>query len=159
VFGLLTGLFDGLGDHQAAGRAAVHGLVSGILFGVGMTIFVSLVNGRSTSGPRTWPSARPQVEVTVPGELPAVRALLHAALRALPASFSSRSESRLRAKTGMTWRSFGEVVTADLARSSGGTRIRLSSRPRWPITVVDYGNGRSHLQALLDALDAEFPPA
>jgi hypothetical protein len=46
----------------------------------------------------------------------------------------------IRARTGISWESFGECITCQVAPAEdGGSRVRVTSSPAIRITLVDYG--------------------
>lgn len=100
---------------------------------------------------------RQQVELLVAAEIRPVGKKIYAALVALPATVTGNSKATLEARTGAGWRSFGEVITVQLASVPGGTRVRIASRPKVPTTLIDYGSGRRRVDAVVEALRTSFP--
>jgi hypothetical protein len=135
-------------------------LVRGAFFGVFMALTVGTVNLRSGGGSgdarrSLWP--RQHSELVVSAELRVVGERVHDALVALPAKITSNSTTTLEAKTGLTWRSYGEVLRVELEPAQHGTHVRVASRPIMPLTVVDYGRGRQQVDAVVAALSRAFP--
>jgi hypothetical protein len=135
-------------------------LVRGAFFGVFMALTVGTVNLQSGGGSgnalrRLGP--RQHAELVVSADLPFVGEGVHDALVTLPAKVTSNSSATLEAKTGFTWRSYGEVIRVDLEPGQHGTRVRVATRPRMPLTVVDYGRGRQQVDAVVAALSRAFP--
>ncbi|MDQ1634614.1 MAG: hypothetical protein QOJ32_1423 [Frankiaceae bacterium] len=57
----------------------------------------------------------------------------------------------------LVFRSYGEVIRVDLEPGQHGTRVRVATRPRMPLTVVDYGRGRQQVDVVVAALSSAFP--
>ncbi len=77
------------------------------------------------------------------------------ALRAVGARISEadRRDGIIRARTGVSSRSWGEVITIKLREMSPHeTRLAIHSRPRLPITVLDAGKNEDNIQSLIRAV-------
>ena len=65
------------------------------------------------------------------------------------------SDIRLEIRTGMSWKSFGEVITVDLeAVEENQTLVNLHSRPWYPATYVDYGINSDNLARIESQLES-----
>jgi hypothetical protein len=58
----------------------------------------------------------------------------------------------LEGRTGCSWRSFGEVVRAEVTSARDGVTVRFSSRPRVGATQVDYGKNVENLWVMRASL-------
>ena len=78
------------------------------------------------------------------------RSALYRALENLnKPTITTVSEFELRATTGVTWRSFGEVVAIRLEPlGPDQTLAKLSSKPRLPVTIIDYGTNSDNLMSI-----------
>ena len=65
---------------------------------------------------------------------------------------ADRSRGLIVAKVAPTWESFGEKLRLELLRRPVGVDVRLSSRPRMPLTVADYGKNERNLQTVVGHL-------
>lgn len=72
---------------------------------------------------------------------------------------ADRAHRKIEAQTGWTFRTFGCVISYDLKPIGERlTEIRISSRPKVPTTLVDYGENLENVEALREFLsrrDAE----
>lgn len=66
------------------------------------------------------------------------------------------SKGLIVARVKASWESFGEIVRLQVSREAAGAAVRLSSRPRMPLTVLDQGKNERNLQAIVDRL-TELP--
>ena len=156
AFGLLVGLLVLVVTRQPAPAAAVAG-GAGLVFGGVMALVLGTVDAVSDRGRGRGDAVGPRQEATVPVTPgPDLPDRVVTTLTSLPASLTERDDAagRFTARTRMTWKSFGEVVTVQLADDSGRTNARITSRPVVRPTIVDYGKGRSNVRAVADALRA-----
>jgi hypothetical protein len=64
-----------------------------------------------------------------------------------------RLQGVIEARTGMTWKSLGcAIILAIHKLDDGNTQVTISSRPVWPMTLVDYGSGLENVESI-----AKFP--
>lgn len=62
----------------------------------------------------------------------------------------SETSTRLTARTGVSWRSFGEVISCDIeSHGSSLQSITVASRPWFPMTLADYGANLSNVRAVV----------
>lgn len=63
----------------------------------------------------------------------------------------------IKAKTKITWRSFGEIVKIS-AKSLGDseTLIEIKSSPFIPTAVIDYGKGLENVETIVSYIKSEF---
>ena len=60
----------------------------------------------------------------------------------------------LKAETYISWRSLGERMVVEVRSDGGGSRIRVTSVPIWPMTFLDGGKGAENVGQLLRELTA-----
>ena len=61
-----------------------------------------------------------------------------------------RSQGKIVAKTGMTWKSWGEVITFEVGEiGNDRTQIEVSSRPAVRTTLVDYGKNLENVKTII----------
>jgi hypothetical protein len=63
-------------------------------------------------------------------------------------------EGSVTADTCMSWRSFGERMVVQVRPVGGGSRIRVTSVPIWPIALLDGGKGAENVGMVLRELSA-----
>lgn len=63
---------------------------------------------------------------------------------------------RIEARTGGTWKSFGEVITVQVSVARDGTLVTVTSKPRLAATLIDYGKNNENAERILAAI--EPPP-
>lgn len=70
----------------------------------------------------------------------------------------SKTEGILEARSGRTWKSFGEVITFTLKDMGGDrTEVEFSSRPAAGTTVVDYGKNLQNVRRITVFLEKQSP--
>ncbi len=64
-----------------------------------------------------------------------------------------RPSGRIEAKAGMTWKSWGEVISFDLRRiDANRTRVEVSSKPALRTTLVDLGKNLENVERIMGFL-------
>lgn len=134
-----------------------HGLVIGLLFG----LFMSVVPGSlhivlaRREGQHDPNQVNHELCIVVPFHFEVVQARCESALSTLRTRVRvcSRDADRITAKTGCSWRSFGERIEMRVVRQGGErTEVCVSSRPRLRTTLMDYGKNYSNVQHIVTAL-------
>lgn len=65
----------------------------------------------------------------------------------------STAKGIIRARTGFSWRSFGEIITIHLRQATDNlVEIEVNSRPSVRTTLVDYGKNWNNVKAISDFL-------
>ncbi len=60
-----------------------------------------------------------------------------------------RSLGKIDARAGMTWKTWGDVVSLEVRRTSGDlTRVEISSRPALRTTLVDCGKNLENVESI-----------
>ncbi|WP_409329161.1 hypothetical protein [Trujillonella humicola] len=164
AFGLPAGVIVGLVVGVVAG-SATDGLLAGVVGGALAGGVFALLTGttdlladrEARPGERHGPRQAASVQVRGGPDLPDRVA---AALSALPAQIQAVDPAggRFTARTGWTWRSFGEEVSVQLTGDPHSPTAHVTSRPVVPTTVLDYGKGRQNVHRVLAALE-EHPDA
>src|SRR3954451_16640862 len=54
----------------------------------------------------------------------------------------------IEAKTPVNWRTYGEKIVVVASPAPGRSVVNIRSRPRWPLTAVDYGKGRLNVNEI-----------
>jgi hypothetical protein len=137
----------------AAGCGVLFGLLRSVLMGIGQL----LTTRRLRAGPSGLPVSQVQ-EVELDGSPDRVLTACAEALRTLPktrvAEVNPKAQT-IRAKRGLTWRSWGDEIRVDVQGIERGTSIiRVSSRPRLRTTLVDWGSNLRNVMAIRDCLMA-----
>ena len=160
TFGLLTFLYTlDRGLPHSARMAASTSVAVGASFGFFMTVSLGIANAlgcrRVGAGPFQGPRAHRVLDVGL-----GLVAAAAAAVRAIEAvggkiEVMDPESGLLRARTGLSWKSFGENLRVNLREVRlGATTIDISSRPRWKSTVVDYGKGFQNVERISRFLQA-----
>ncbi|MEL6343760.1 MAG: hypothetical protein AAFV53_11555 [Myxococcota bacterium] len=127
-------------------------VLGGAFFGLFMAVFASL--SMAVTGTNGGRHAFQPVDVhqrrTLFVPLSPADALLAAqdAIRALGVSSVERDDQSLTAKTRITFKSFGEIVTARVEPAAGGSHLHVESRPIISTTMIDYGKSRDNLDKI-----------
>ena len=106
-------------------------------------------------GPDTPSRVRREARVTVDGDYEAVFDRCENAVRKLGARIVllERDGGHIHARTGLSWRSFGERVNVSITREGDASCVVvLASDSVTPITLVDYGRNSNNLELLIDSL-------
>ncbi len=63
----------------------------------------------------------------------------------------------IKAKTRMTWRSFGEVIKISTqSLGDNETLIEIKSSPFIPTAIIDYGKGLENVETIVSYIKSEF---
>jgi hypothetical protein len=152
----LHGVVTGRGVESVLVRVAT-GLAGGALFGLAMSAIMGTLTVWSTRGSGHEALAVVQERVVeVRGELRDVVERVRAAVADLPGAqepFIDAHGRRVESRIGWSWKSWGEIVIAKVESAPGGGHaVRVTSRPVWGLTVVDYGKGYANVEAVERAL-------
>ena len=155
-FAIMEGLFFSLRIGFWWGM--VRGLFSGILFGLLMSITLGWLHHRSI---KKLPFATGEYQAgvhqvrTLRVHLPyeASLALCKDSLRVIKKSTLQNEDGsvgRLDAKTGMTWKAWGERISFGVQRiSDTESEIEVTSRPIIRTTLIDYGKNLENVEEIL----------
>lgn len=62
-----------------------------------------------------------------------------------------RQKGEIKAKAGITWKSYGEIVEFNLRQlDDDHVEVKISSKPALPTTLVDYGKNQANVETLVD---------
>ena len=64
----------------------------------------------------------------------------------------NRSQGRIVARTGISWKSWGEIITFDVRGMNDVTKVKVSSRPVVRTTLVDYGKNLENVEKIISFL-------
>lgn len=138
---------------QGALAGLAIGGLAGLLFGISMTTILGVLHFSQTADPRVHHRRR----VVVHGSSEKATSMCMAAIASIPNVNIEKdsSEFRVVAKKGMTWRSWGDLITCDI-RSAGPNEqtIEIASRPLLRTTLVDYGSNLENVNAIVSSLVA-----
>ncbi len=146
LFGLFLSFFE---LDSASALAVIILLLMSCLFGGSITLLVYLSDRRRLAAGKdiSKDEVRPSESYVLQLPIDQVRILVVEALRALHRPKVEVQDSHnYVAITGMTWGSFGEVVSAEIKELNGDTTLlEVSSKPRLVTTIVDYGINSDNL--------------
>jgi hypothetical protein len=136
---------------------ATTGAAAGGLFGAVMTLVLAgLQVARARRSDGTLAGVRESAEFVVPGDVARARAAAEQALWALGASPRTAAvgdDVVLEGRTGMSWKSWGEVVRVEIRPSGhGAVRVQVASRPALGTTLVDYGKALTNVNSVRAAM-------
>lgn len=67
------------------------------------------------------------------------------------------SSTQIVAITGMTWRSFGEIISLKISRLPNSLiRLDISSKPKFSATTVDWGVNRRNIEAIARFMESSI---
>lgn len=150
--------------------APLIGLMAGVFFGAGMAVVLGLLQASSTSGAGQAVDVSVNASTTVFLDLPVDEALALGERVLVEKSLEVERKSgpeggEREARTGATWKSWGEILTISATRVSDQTALRIASRPVLATTVIDYGRNAANVSELsarvreLAGLGPETPQA
>ncbi len=97
--------------------------------------------------------SRAHAESTFPGAPAAALARAERAAMRIPrARLRSSTSEELEVAVGMSFKSWGEVVRVTATAQGEGTVLRIESRSRFPMTLVDWGKNRRNVEMVLAGL-------
>lgn len=91
-----------------------------------------------------------------------IQPLISVALKNMGAEILEQNPFSISAKTGMSFRSFGETIQVDIKTLEIGCQINIDSRCSMPSTLVDWGKNQNNIDeffAQLERLTASVAPA
>lgn len=138
-------------------RSTATGVVDGVLFGLIMGVTLTAITAARTRQGQGSLSTKHRAEVVIELSLPQVHDRIAHALAEIPAKITHDSQTRVVARTRMSWQSWGEVVSAELVPTEAGTVVELASRAWLRGTVADYGRNRDNVDRLETALHVAQP--
>ena len=91
-----------------------------------------------------------------------IQPLVSVALKNMGAEILEQNPLSISAKTGMSLRSFGEIIQVDIKTLENSCQINIDSRCSMPSTLVDWGKNQNNIDeffAELERLTASLVPA
>jgi len=155
------GLFFMASHGVAAGL--VGGAMSGVLYGVAMTAFLGVSQVVSTSrGGKTKADlgVRQKRTFAVLGDRQAAFEQVKVAFQLLGVKQFDIEDAEtgvLTGHTSWTFKSFGENLSAVVKQGVEVCEVTVTSEPRLPTTLVDYGKNRENIDAIEQRLLSEWP--
>ena len=157
----LGGLFEGFAIGGGFGEALGTGAVGGLVFGILMSAVLGTMQLLGSRGTPRGGSLSPRQERSVPVRGgPDLPDRIVGALRSLPAEVTGADprSGRFTARRGTSWKSWGEDVVVQLSGDPDRPSATVSSRPRVPTTLIDYGRGRRNVEHVVGRLTSQSPP-
>ena len=147
-FGILMGIFYIFQQNNYI-SGAISGVVAGLLFGAamaGLTYFTDKnIEKRGIVNDSTSVNQTQSLIISLPFET--VEPVIQEAVLSVPkAKIKSTSRSSVEAKTGFSWKSFGEDIVVSLERKDSNTIARINSKSSVKTTMVDYGKNFENVQ-------------
>ena len=69
---------------------------------------------------------------------------------------SDLEQGAIDATTRISWKSFGENLKVHLeTNEEGKVNVAITSKPKWPLTLVDYGKGKQNVNSFTEALRSQ----
>ena len=162
-----SGLFFGLGmgvvysfENQNFISSAVAGVIAGILFGLLIAVFSYLADKKlQKKGVLFTESGVNQCrELTLqnPG-FDLLKIFKEAISSVKKCKIVKEEGSFITAKTGFSWKSFGEVITIS-SKSMSDTEvvIKISSRPSLKTTIVDYSKNLENVEDVVGYFKSKY---
>jgi hypothetical protein len=162
VTGILYGLSIGIlaGFETGVESGIKSGASSGFIFGLFMSLILGTIHKLKTRKMAKAGDVTPTQSATI--ELGCNLALaFDKCIQALnqfgaKIELQDKVKSEIKATSGMTWRSWGEVLTVRLSRiDTEKVKIEISSSPKLKMTLVDYGKGRENVEKITKILTSD----
>ena len=140
------------------------GVITGALFGGVMVWWTSRSVRRLTAegiDPGTMDPAQER-SIEVVGDLATVYQSCRCALlklKKLKLVKENPVTGELDAKTGVSWQSFGEVISVRITGDGPNATVHISSKPRLSTSTVDLGKGVENVALFVRYLLSEVPAA
>lgn len=141
---------------------AMTGVVVGVIFGAamaGITYFSD--RGMAKKGiVNDSASVDQDLTLMISSPLESVIPIVEDAVLSLPkARIKFKNHNSVEAKTGFTWKSFGEDVSVSLEKKSSSTVAKINSKSSLKTTTVDYGKNLENVQTISIFLKKSFEDA
>jgi len=159
-FGVIAASVYYFGARGEISNAVALGGIAGIFFGVVMAgVFgaIGYLSGEKiTYGKTNWLQV---MELGIEWEI--AQHLSRQSLETLRKSFKidprTSSSTEIVAITGMTWRSFGEIISLKISRLPNSLiQLEISSKPKYPATRVDWGVNRRNIEAIAGFMESSI---
>lgn len=102
-------------------------------------------SAHATSSVQSQGSVVLRVNATIAADL-AKQAVVTATRRA---KIRHQTDTFMEARTGMTFKSWGEVIRLDFEQRNSDTRVEISSRPFIPTAVFDFAKNQENVDAII----------
>lgn len=154
-FGIFMGIFYSLRYGFPSGL--VDGLFKGIFFGLFMSLILGFLHSRSV---KRMPSGKSEkaigvhhvrnVELQFPYDKAFNLCIESISLiKKCKIQKEDRSQGKIVAKTGMTWKTWGDVISFEVRKiDNDRTQVLVSSRPAVRTTLVDYGKNLENVERI-----------
>jgi len=79
------------------------------------------------------------------------------AIKSIGAKIKHRDEKsgKICAVTGITWKSFGEVITVDVVcQKDQKVLVKVNSKPVVPLTLSDHGKGQENVKCIISLIQS-----
>lgn len=160
-FGIFMIIFNSFQHGISSGL--VTGAVEGIFFGIFMSLVLGFMHSRSVKRMSSGESDEAMgvhhvrnVELRLDYDM-VFKLCIESLSRIKKCKIKNedRSKGKLIAKAGMTWKTFGDVISFEIHKM-GDDRIQVevSSRPSLRTTLVDYGKNLENVERIVEFLNA-----
>lgn len=154
AFGTFIGVFFGFQNGAYVGLAS--GLIAGVLFGGAMAFILGSFPGRQVQ--RAGNVYHERI-LEIKTSLDKAQNLCVESLKLIKGSKIRKQDSSqgiIIAKTGLNWKTWGDVITFELRKISRNDhiQIKVSSKPVLPTTLVDYGKNRENVDTISSFLES-----
>lgn len=142
--------------------ALTSAAIAGIVFGIIMAAFSYFSDqklqkkGIDTSNTSPRQSRKMSVNRTINEVMPICEQAILSLNKAVIKE-KDLTTGTIKAKTKMTWKSFGEIVKISAkSLGDGETLIEIKSSPFIPTNVIDYGKGLENVETIVSYIKSEF---
>jgi hypothetical protein len=157
-FGISMGIFYIFQQNNYI-TGAISGAVAGFLFGSAMAGFTYFsdknLKKKGIVNDSISVNQTQSLMISLPSET--VESVIREAILSIrKAKIKSISSSSIEAKTGFTWKSFGEDIIVTLERRNSSTFAKIKSKSSLRTTIVDYGKNLENVQDISRYIKQKF---
>tara|TARA_Y100000590_G_scaffold456948_1_gene608562 strand:+ start:1868 stop:2386 length:519 start_codon:yes stop_codon:yes gene_type:complete len=156
-YGLVRGIKAGSEEGLIAGITT--GIIEGLFFGLVMSFFIGKWQKRkikkmqSKPGEEIGPSQSKSILIEESQENAFNKSIEALKIIKAKVKYSDIRKGLINGTTGISWKSFGEKIYIKIIQKpENKVEITITSKPLFPLTLVDYGKGRENVTSFVNAI-------
>ena len=161
-FGVFMGAFNFFSFTTGLSAAVFTGIAAGLFFGVSMSgafAIIGRLSGEGVAYGKTIWSQIMELQIDSERAEDLCRHSLETVNKKYKFEPSTMSPSQIIARTGMTWRSWGEVISFQVWKlPDSSVKIEISSKPKLRMTKLDWGANRKNIEAICRFIESAVDP-
>ena len=161
-FGVFTAVFYIFGFGADITTAIASGVIAGIafgVFGIGAFAAIGYLSGEGLAYGKTNWSQILELGIDFEEAKTLCRHSLGALNRPYKIDSHMGNQTQIVARTGLTWRSFGEIISFKVSSlTNSSVHIEICSKPKLARTTLDWGANRRNIDAIISFIEATIEP-